>query len=637
MGIRNKLLFIIASALLLVLYVSTHLQINLHKQAFDTELEKRIVLLKHNLNQQALVQAQALSSSIAENLASFNLFSLTQIINDSVNNTPELQQAILVSKNGKVFIHTSDPLQQQLPYQPTNHGSLSQVSIKTPDSISVLGINNPEDSSLPISSLEYRVPITIGESNWGDIYLLYSLKKLNKVITQSIAENTQLQEEQTNKAFYSAGAILLVAFVLISQLAERLVEPIVRLSAYTKEIANGNFTKVHNAAVTGTDEIAELSHNFTDMAKNLEENYLEQAQYNLTLEAKVNERTKALHKKNEELLNAFKKVEESQQQLIYSEKMAALGQLIAGIAHEINTPLGAIGASASNTSMSLEDHLTQLKPILEKSPDPDAQALNKIISLLGRSTNNHSDSLSTREERAIKRSLSKELAPHHQDGAEDLAELLLEMGLHDQLNALKPEILDPENNKIVSLAHSLTSIRRNNMTIHTAIARVSKIVFALKSFSHQDCSGEMIQSNINDGIKTVLVLYQNQFKQGCEVHLDYGDLPSTLCYPDELNQVWTNLTHNALQAMHNEGELSVSTKVQEGNILVQFTDNGPGIPEDIQEKVFSSFFTTKPAGEGSGLGLGICKKIVDKHQGNIDFESEVGRTTFSVSIPIRVK
>ncbi|WP_231881150.1 sensor histidine kinase, partial [Oleiphilus sp. HI0123] len=72
-----------------------------------------------------------------------------------------------------------------------------------------------------------------------------------------------------------------------------------------------------------------------------------------------------------------------------------------------------------------------------------------------------------------------------------------------------------------------------------------------------------------------------------------------LCYPDELNQVWTNLTHNALQAMHNEGELSVSTKVQEGNILVQFTDNGPGIPEDIQEKVFSSFFTTKPAGEGS--------------------------------------
>jgi signal transduction histidine kinase len=145
----------------------------------------------------------------------------------------------------------------------------------------------------------------------------------------------------------------------------------------------------------------------------------------------------------------------------------------------------------------------------------------------------------------------------------------------------------------------------------------------------------MIQSNINEGIKTVLVLYQNQFKQGCEVHLDYGDLPSTLCYPDELNQVWTNLIHNALQAMHNEGELSISTKVQENNILVQFSDNGPGIPDDIQEKVFSSFFTTKPAGEGSGLGLGICKKIVDKHQGDIDFESELGRTTFSVSIPIR--
>jgi signal transduction histidine kinase len=107
-----------------------------------------------------------------------------------------------------------------------------------------------------------------------------------------------------------------------------------------------------------------------------------------------------------------------------------------------------------------------------------------------------------------------------------------------------------------------------------------------------------------------------------------------MCYPDDLNQVWTNLVHNALQAMDYKGILTIETQQQEGNIFVKFTDNGKGIPPEVKPKIFQPFFTTKSAGEGSGLGLDIVRKIVEKHEGTIAVESVPGQTTFTVSLPI---
>jgi signal transduction histidine kinase len=636
MGIRNKLLVIISGALLLSLYLNTYIQISLYKDAYNNELDKRITLLHQNLNQRALIQAQNLSNVIAENLASFNLFYLTHLIKDEVAHSEELHQAVLVSEKGKVFVHSNNPDRHQKQYLPSQTKSGSTLQFEIPEHISFREI---VDDSLKAkhsnSMLEYRIPIEIGDSNWGDLYLQYSLDKLNHSIAQSIEENNFLQEEQTTKAIYIAAIILLLAFVLIAQLSDRLVEPLVNLSAYAKEIARHNFTKVFSIKVTGKDEISELGRNFVEMAKNLEENYFEQTNYNLRLEEKVFERTKELNTKNEELVEAVRKVEESQQQLIYSEKMAALGQLIAGIAHEINTPLGAISASASNTSESLEEYLTQLPLLLDDDTSPIVRTLNKVLSLAGSSDISIYEALSTREERAIKKDLTQKLSKYHPDTAGQLAEMLLEIGFHDKLDQLRPEIEQPENVALFTLIHSLMSIQLHNSTIHTAIARVSKIVFALKTFSHQDSSGEMIFSDINEGINTVLILYQNQLKQGAEVHKELSELPSTFCYPDELNQVWTNLIHNALQAMNNQGSLTISSKQQNNNIVVAISDTGPGIPENIRDKIFSSFFTTKPAGEGSGLGLSICRQIIDKHQGDIQLESRPGRTTFTVIIPIR--
>ncbi|EDN69233.1 histidine kinase [Beggiatoa sp. PS] len=115
---------------------------------------------------------------------------------------------------------------------------------------------------------------------------------------------------------------------------------------------------------------------------------------------------------------------------------------------------------------------------------------------------------------------------------------------------------------------------------------------------------------------------------------NYADLLPVWCYSTELNQVWTNLIHNALQAMNNKGTLQIDTVLQDNQVIVSITDSGVGIPDDIKSKIFEPFFTTKSTGEGSGLGLDIVKKIIDKHEGKIEVDSQPGKTTFSVFIPM---
>jgi signal transduction histidine kinase len=133
----------------------------------------------------------------------------------------------------------------------------------------------------------------------------------------------------------------------------------------------------------------------------------------------------------------------------------------------------------------------------------------------------------------------------------------------------------------------------------------------------------------------VLTLYQNKLKVGIELETSIADLEA-VCYPDELNQVWTNLLHNALQAMDNEGKLTIKLLKEGDNAIFSVTDSGKGIPTEIRGKIFQPFFTTKARGEGSGMGLDIVKKIVEqKHGGRIWFDSEIGvGTTFYVSLPM---
>ncbi|MBE9092941.1 response regulator [Tychonema sp. LEGE 07203] len=342
---------------------------------------------------------------------------------------------------------------------------------------------------------------------------------------------------------------------------------------------------------------------------------------------------KKLQQKNDELTVTLDELHATQHQLVQSEKMAALGQLIAGIAHEINTPLGAIRSSIGNITSFLDNNLETL-PVFFKELSAERQ--QDFLSLMY-SSRQQNYALSTREKRELKRGVKQQLQSAEIANADSLANILVNIGLQGNLEEFLPLLKDPESENIIKTAYDFASIHRSAKTIATATERAAKVVFALKNYARYDINSEKLQVNITEGIETVLTLYQNQLKQGVEIVRNYeAELPAVLCYPDELNQVWTNLVHNALQAMENQGTLTIDAIQQDTNVLVKITDSGKGIPPEILPRIFEPFFTTKPAGEGSGLGLDIVEKIIKKHQGKIDVKSVPGQTEFTVSVPINL-
>jgi two-component system NtrC family sensor kinase len=378
-----------------------------------------------------------------------------------------------------------------------------------------------------------------------------------------------------------------------------------------------------------TDEV--LARVDTHLAlRNLQKHLL---QKNDQLEQEIAERERieeTLRQKNDDLANTLQQLKATQQELIQSEKMAALGQLIAGVAHEINTPLGAIQLSVDDINAFLKHTLLQLPGFFESLNQTQK---TDFLTLLQTAFQNDT-SLSYREQRQLRKKFASQLEQQQIHNAKQTADTLIEMGIYQNIEHFVPLLTAPNHRTILDTAYHIVSLQQSTQTIASASQRAAKVVFALKSFARYDTSGEKLETNITEGIETVLTLYHNQMKQGVQLERRYQKVPAVLCYPDELNQVWTNLIHNALQAMDYQGTLIVAISQQQNKIVISFTDSGKGIDDQIREKIFEPFFTTKPPGEGSGLGLDIVKKIIDKHEGKIDVESMPGKTTFTVFLPI---
>jgi Na+/proline symporter/signal transduction histidine kinase len=347
------------------------------------------------------------------------------------------------------------------------------------------------------------------------------------------------------------------------------------------------------------------------------------------LEERVEQRTIALRESNQTLEQTLQNLRATQTQLIQSEKMASLGQLVASVAHEINTPIGAVKSSGKNIAVAFNHALAHLPLVFQCL---DAGQLALFMKLI---RDGEKGVHSTREERAATKQVMLELDAAGINDSRRNAYILVQLGAQAKVADYLPLLQHREGALILEVANNIAAIINSTENINSAVDHVSKIVFALKSFSYVGNSVDMVVADVNESIETVLTIYKNQIRAGTELVRQLETLPLLRCLPNELNQVWINLIHNALQAMDHRGVLTICSKFSGGEVVVSVGDSGCGISEAIMERIFEPFFTTKPIGEGSGLGLDIVKKIVEKHRGRIEVQSEVGvGTTFTVYLPV---
>lgn len=422
---------------------------------------------------------------------------------------------------------------------------------------------------------------------------------------------------------------VLIATVLALLIIKNIVNPLQNLTETSQKVTqSSNFD--YQVSIETSDEIGLLTTAFNQLIQKVKELLKQQLQanekladYNQNLEEKVNDRT-------QELAQSLEQLQTMQAEIIQSEKMAALGHLVAGIAHEVNTPLGAIQASISNINSSLKQSLQQLPGLFQQL---SAQQFNEFCLLLSWATQ-PKDMLNSREERQLRKKLKEMLIEQEIESSYQLADLLSKMNITESLDPILPLLKHSSATFIVNCTYQLASIQNNSNNINIAVERASKIVFALKSYLHQDSSDTMQKCSIADNIDLVLTLYQNQIKRGIEVIKNYESVPEIWCYVEELSQVWSNLIGNAIQSMNYQGQLKIHIREQDNYIVVEIEDSGSGIPSEIKEKIFEPFFTTKAPGEGSGLGLHLVRQIIEKHLGRVEFSSQVGHTIFTVLLPI---
>lgn len=280
---------------------------------------------------------------------------------------------------------------------------------------------------------------------------------------------------------------------------------------------------------------------------------------------------KEIEEKNKALNLVLTNLKETQQQLIQSEKMASLGQLTAGVAHEINNPINFVSAN--------------IKPLREDLAD-----LIKCIN-------------------------------YYQQTVTD-------KGLEKEFTEVQ------KLNEQIDIQFLITEVNNLLNGIEEGASRTSEIVKGLRNFSRLD-QNVIKKADLNEGIESTLALLHSTYRDRIEIVKDYGKIPEADCFPGQMNQVFMNLLSNAIQAINGEGKIFIKTSATENSVKISIKDTGNGMTEEVRTKIFDPFFTTKEVGKGTGLGLSISYGIIEKHKGKLEVFSAPGKgAEFVISLPL---
>lgn len=398
------------------------------------------------------------------------------------------------------------------------------------------------------------------------------------------------------------------------------IDPVTHtLRAETNETTIDSTTYEVNLFKMGDDEILRVYLHDITLRKQNEEQLAQLINQLQNTESELKSKTAALE-------NSLQELERTQNDLINKERLSTLGVLIAGIAHEINTPLGAIKASGENLKALFTHGLIELIPRITAVEIDVAMKLFRASSF---------GNLSTIEERKIVQDMTAQIVSLGKEMriAQKHARSLVQMGIYT-LNADTREVLmRAEADTILQLALNLVLIFKSIQTTTLSADQGSKVVRALNTFAHGNLASVPTEFNLHENIETVVTIFWNKIKQGSSVEIDVPKDRTIFGLAEEMTQVWTNIVNNALHASGNRCKIRFSFKETDKEQIIEVSNDGPQIPPSIIERIFDPFFTTKARGEGTGLGLNIVQGIIEKHKGTIRCESTALLTTFIITFP----
>jgi len=397
----------------------------------------------------------------------------------------------------------------------------------------------------------------------------------------TLANTREIIRENQNLVIRITLSIILGTWLMTIFFTRIALAPINSLMDATQKISSGNLD--FDLDIRSRDEFADLAHAFTQMTKELRQSRSELQEYSEQLENKVAKRTQQIReneKKLRQMLDKSQKMHETlkstQNQLVQSEKLASLGQLAAGVAHEINNPTGFVMANIEIFQEYVDKLLTIISHLVE---------------------------------------LVKSNLPEDKEKAELLQQ---------QLNGIT------DNTDFIYLKKDLPEIIKESLD---GAHRIKNIVSNLKNFARPGKEG-LNPVNINEEIEKAITLVSNEIKYKCEIVMDCQSVPMIDANPQQLDQVFINILINASHAIEESGTITIKTYAKDDNVYVEIIDDGRGIPDDAIGKIFDPFYTTKEVGKGTGLGLSIVYRIVQEHNGEIDVKSQEGKgTTFTLKFP----